>query len=102
MLKICGASVCRSLKIIFKSCLDRGKFPKECKKTNAVPVYKERDKKLGKNYCPISLLLTCGNVFELILYNSLFNLLNQNHPIYSAQSGLKLGDYYINQINCYQ
>ena len=102
MLKICGSSVCRSLKIILKSCLDREKFPKECRKTNAVPVYKESDKQLVKNYCPISLLLICGNVFERILYNSLFNLLNQNNLIYSAQSGLKLGDYYINQINCYQ
>ena len=27
MLKICGSSVCRSLQIIYKSCLDKGNFP---------------------------------------------------------------------------
>ena len=98
MVKICDSSVCRSLKIIYKSCLDREKFPQECKKTNAVPAYKKSDKQLVKNYCPISLLLICDKGFERILYNSLFNFLNQNNLIYSAQSGFKLGDYYINQI----
>ena len=29
MLQICGSSVCRPLRIIYKSCLDRGKFPQE-------------------------------------------------------------------------
>ena len=27
MLKICGSSVCKPLQIIYKSCLDKGKFP---------------------------------------------------------------------------
>ena len=29
MLKICGSFVCRPLQIIYKSCLDRGKFGKK-------------------------------------------------------------------------
>ena len=29
MLKICGISVCRPLQIIYKSCLDKRKFPQE-------------------------------------------------------------------------
>ena len=64
MLKICGSSVCRPLQIIYKSCLDRGKFPQEWKKANVVPVHKKNDKQLVKNYCPISLLPICGKSFE--------------------------------------
>ena len=51
-----------------------------------------------RNYRPISLLLICGKTFELILYNSLFNFLNQNDLISPAQSGFKPGDSCINQL----
>ena len=43
MLKICGFSVWQPLKIIYKSCLDRRKFPQEQKKANVVPVHKKND-----------------------------------------------------------
>ena len=97
MLKICGSSVCRPLQIIYKSCLDRGKFPQEWKKAN-VPVHKKNDKQLVKNYRPISLLPICGKIFERILYNSLFNFLNQNDLISPAQSGFKPSNSCINQL----
>ena len=51
-----------------------------------------------KNYCPISLLPTCGKIFECILYNFLFNFLNQNDLISPAQSSFKPGDSCINQL----
>ena len=98
MLKMCGSSVCRPLQIIYKSCLDRGKFPQEWKKANVVPGHKDNDKQLVKNYRPISLLPVCGKIFERILYNSLFNFLNQNDLISPAQSGFKPGDSCINQL----
>ena len=91
-------SVCRPLQIIYKSCLDKGKFPQEWKKANVVPVHKKNDKQLVKNYRPISLLPICGKIFERILYNSLFDFLNQNDLISPAQSGFKPGDSCINQL----
>ena len=87
MLKICGSSVCRPLQIIYKSCLDGGKFEEEWKKANLVPVDKKNDKQLVKNYRPISLLHICAKMFERVLYNSLFNFLNQIDLISPAQSG---------------
>ena len=98
MLKICGSSVCRPLQIIYKSCLDGGKFPQEEKITNVVPVHKKNDKQLVENYRPTSLLPICGKMFERILYNSLFDFLNQNDLISPAQSGFKPGDSCINQL----
>ena len=41
MLKICGDSIWKPLELIFKSCIESGKFPIEWKKANAVPVYKK-------------------------------------------------------------
>ena len=38
MLKICGESILKSLELIYKSCIESGKFSIECKKTNVVPI----------------------------------------------------------------
>ena len=76
MLKLCASSVCRPLQIIYKSCLDRRKFPQEWKKAKVVSVHKTYDKQLLKDYCPISLLPICGKIHERIPYNSVFDFLN--------------------------
>ena len=60
MVKLCDASLCKSLEVIFKSCLESGKFTLEWKKANVVPAYKKGDKQLLKNYSPISLLPIAG------------------------------------------
>ena len=67
MINICDTSICRPLKLIFQSCLESGKFSTEWKKTNVVPVHKKGDKKILKNYRPISLLPIAGKIFERIL-----------------------------------
>ena len=41
MLKICGESISKPLEIIFKSCIGKGQFHDEWKKTNVVPVHKK-------------------------------------------------------------
>ena len=42
MLKICGDSMLKPSELIFRSCLENGKFPIEWKKANVVPVYKKK------------------------------------------------------------
>ena len=98
MLKICSSSVGRPLQIIYKSCLNRGKFLQEWKKSNVVPVLKKNEKHLVKNDPSIPLLPIYCKIFERILYNSSFNFLNQNDLISPAQSGFKSGDSCINQL----
>ena len=41
IIKICGDSILKPLELIFKSCLENGKFPIERKKANVVPVHKK-------------------------------------------------------------
>ena len=95
LLNICGSSVCRTLQIIYKSCLDKGNFLQEWKKANVFPLHKKNDKQLVKNYRPTSVLPICGNIFERILYNSLLNFLNQNDLISPAQSEFKSSEFCI-------
>ena len=39
--KLCDASLCKQTELIFKSCLESGKFPLEWKKANVVPNIKK-------------------------------------------------------------
>ena len=98
MVKLCDASLCKPLELIFKSCLESGKFPPEWKKINVVPAYKKGDKQILENYCPISLLPITGKIFERILYNNMFEFFTKNDLISHNQSGFKPGDSCINQL----
>ena len=98
MLKICGKSIIKPLLIIYKKCLEKGRFPNEWKKANVVSVHKKNGKQVLKNYRPISLLPICGKVLERLLYDSMFEFLIQNNLITPKQSGFKRGDSCINQL----
>ena len=74
MLKLCGEAICTPLNIIFKTCLNTGKFPSEWKKGN-VPIHKKDDKQIVKNYRPVSLLPICGKMFERLIYNIMYDLI---------------------------
>ena len=64
MLKICGKTICKPLKFIFRECLNTGLFLLQWKKANLVPVYKNGDKQCLKNYRPVSVLSICCKIFE--------------------------------------
>ena len=98
MIKICDASNCKPLELIFRSCLENGKFPTEWKKANVVPAYKEADKQNLKKYRKISLLPVAGKIFQRIFYNSIYEFFTGNNLISPNQSGFKPGDSCINQL----
>ena len=92
MLKTCGNSIYKPIQLIFRSCLENGKFPSEWKKANVVPVHMKGNKQNLENYCPVSLLPICGKIFERLIYNSLFEFFIANKLTSSNQSGFKPGD----------
>ena len=89
MLKLSDKAICKPLHMIFTSCLETGVFPIHWKKANVVPIHKKESKQLAKNYRPISLLPTCGKVFERLIYNEVYPYLIDNILISSHQSGFK-------------
>ena len=48
MIKTSDTFICRTLKLIFQSCLESGTFPVEWKRSNVVPVHKKGDKQILK------------------------------------------------------
>ena len=68
---------------------------------NVVPVHthtKKNDTQILKNYRLVSLLPICGEVFERLIYNSLFEYFIENDLISPNQSGFKPGDPCTNQL----
>ena len=86
MLKLCGETICRPLNIIFKTCLNTGKFPLEWKKGNVVPIHKKDVKRNVKNYRPVLLLPICGKIFERLIYNVMHDFLSVNNLLSPNQS----------------
>ena len=72
MLILCDKSVIIPLSIIFKNILVTSKYPDLWKCANVTPIFKKDDKKLIKNYRPISLLPICSKIFEKIIFNNLY------------------------------
>ena len=70
----------------------KGIFLEIWKKTNVIPIHIIEDKALIKNYCPISLLLIFGKIFERIIYNSLFNYFLSNKLFTPSPSDFLPGD----------
>ena len=86
MIKLCDASICKPLELIFKSCLENGKKIMWFQHT------------MKEKYLPISLLPVVEKIFERILYNNIYEFFTQNNLISPNQSGFKPDDLCINQL----
>ena len=87
--KLCEESIYKSLNLFFESCLETGQFLSKREKANVVPVFKKGDRQLLRNYLPISLLPITGKIFEMFLFNQMFEIFIRNDLISQNQSGLK-------------
>ena len=98
MIKLCGNSLVKPLKIIYTSIVNTGIFPSQWKRANVTPVHKKNDKQIIGNYRPISLLPVLSKVFEKIIFKHIYNHLISNNLISKHQSGFRPGDSCTNQL----
>ena len=85
---MCGESIHKPLVYIFWASLKDEHFLSEWKKTNVVPIHKNNDKQILKNYRLVSLLPICAKIFEWIIYTRIFELLIENNLTYSSSDNL--------------
>ena len=83
---------------IWNSSLRARLFLDQWKKANVVPIHKKSDQQLIENYRPVSLLPICGKIFELLIFNSLFNYFIENNLLSPHQSGFIPGDSCVQQL----
>ena len=84
MTKLWDVEIAKPMYLTYMKCLETGRFPSSWKKANVLPIHKKENRQLKKNYRPISLLLTCGKIFEnlcLTIFTSIFVKTNFWHPV---------------------
>ena len=70
--KNCSHTLCQSLVILFQTCLKKGLYPNIWKTCHGTPIFKEGNKADVKCYRSISLLCCYSKVFEKIIFNALY------------------------------
>ena len=68
-------ALAKSLLMLFQTCINKGNFPSYWKQSEVTPIHKENDKADVSNYRPISLLTNVSKVFERVLFNHLYPLI---------------------------
>ena len=66
-----------------------GIFLQSFKISKIIPLYKKGDHSLLTNYRPISLLPTISKVFERIIYDQMYEYLNENKLLAEEQFGFR-------------
>ena len=92
MIKTCDQSFVKPLSIIWQNCLNKGTFPDTWKKSSIVPVNEKGEKKVVNNYRPVSLLPVCGKILARLVFNSIFDFLDNNSLLRANQSGFRPSD----------
>ena len=98
MIKICDRSLLKLLILLFKNSSQSPCYPDIWKRSNIIPAHRKSDKQFVNNYLPISLLPICCKIFEIIIFNKIYNFLLEESLLNSNQSGLCPGDSSINQL----
>ena len=89
MLKLWVLTVVKPLSIIFRNCVNKITFPDIWKKSNICPIHKKGDKQVINNHRPTSLLPICEKIFERLIFNSLFEYLEEHNLLSAHQSGFR-------------
>ena len=98
MLKICDSTIIKPLSIIFRNSISQNTFPDMWKKSNVCIVHKKSDKQVINNYRPVSLLPISGKAFERLLFNYVYEYLEEYKLLSPDQSGFRANDSCVNQL----
>ena len=98
MILLSSESIAKPLYMLFKNSFETSTFPVEWKKGNIIPIFKKGDKQAVSNYRPISLLPIVSKIFERIIFDTIFNYIDQNSFFNPNQSGFRPGDSCIHQL----
>ena len=76
---------------IFNESINLGIFPENMKIAKVTPIFKSGKKELLTNYRPISVLSCFSKILERIMYNRVYNYLNDNNLLFRKQFGFRKG-----------
>ena len=89
LLKIAAPYIHLSLTDFFNLSVETNTFPWELEIAKVYPLFKDGELNDKNNYRPISVIPTVARVFERLIYDQLYNYLNDNNLIDTQQSGFR-------------
>ena len=89
LLKEASSIVTRSLTFIITLSITTGIFPNAWKRARVSPMFKEDLKTDPYNYRPISVLPVVSKLIERVVFNQLYEYLNDNNLLPESQSGFR-------------
>ena len=85
ILKNCADVLSFPISYLVNPSLITGEFPKLCKITKVIPLFKKGDPLDCSNHRPISLLSTFSKIFEKCAYKRVYSFLEKNSLIFKCQ-----------------
>ena len=89
ILKIAAPCISSSLTLIFNQSILTGVFPNDWKTSKVIPIYKSEAKDEMTNYRPISIISTVASIFEKLIYNQIYEYLNNHDLLTNSQHGFR-------------
>ena len=91
IIKQTGAQIATALSHIINLSFEQGVIPADLKIAKVIPIFKNDDNTLFKNYRPISILPSFSKIFEKLVHKRLFNYLTVNNILTQSQYGFQPG-----------
>ena len=88
-IQLLADTISSHLEAIFNLSFNTGKHPHILKLAKTIAIYKKGSKLLTSNYRPISLLSNINKILEKLVFNRLYNFLEDSQCIYSLQFGFR-------------
>ena len=98
MLKLSCEYISESLSNVINISFRSGVLPDILKLSNVCPLFKQGDKHDPKNYRGISLLSLVSKIFERVVFNALYEFLDNKGFFAQYQSGFRKGDSTVYQL----
>ena len=98
VLRLFAPYIAGALSKLFNLSLEKATFPTLWKEANVLGLFKKEEDFLTKNYRPVSLLCSASKVFEITVFNRLYDFLTANNLLTACNSGFKKLDSTVNQL----
>ncbi|CAB4006398.1 Hypothetical predicted protein [Paramuricea clavata] len=79
ILQVAAPVIAPSLTEIFNMSIDSDQFPSDWKAARVIPLFKKGQRSMLDNYRPISILPVVSKLVERIMYDQMYEYLNQNN-----------------------
>jgi hypothetical protein len=89
IIKLSNMTIALPLAHIINLSLSHGIVPNQMKLAKVIPIYKDKETNLIKNYRPISLLPSFSKILEKVVYKRLYNYFQEYNLLYSSQYGFR-------------